>query len=390
MQSYSFLLTLAIILLSTRFLGSLSSRVNMPQVVGALMAGVILGPSILGQVDETSFLMNTAEIGVIMLMFLAGLDTDLSELKKNGAASLVIALLGVLLPFGGGFVVYRFFFPANGDPVYLLKCIFMGVILTATSVSITVETLREMGKLEGKVGASIMGAAIIDDILGIILLTLVNSFTDSTVKISAVLIRIALYFIFVGLVGYLMHNIVKQFDVEAESQKRRRIAIYAFAFCLALSYVSEEFFAVADITGAYFAGLFLCNIAGARKYIARKMTVSSYMFFSPVFFASIGIKTDLHQMTSTLFLFSVTLLIVAILTKILGCGLGARLCGCTGLESLNIGVGMVSRGEVALIMAQKGAALGLVSPSIFPAVVLVVIATTLLTPICLSTTIKRL
>ncbi|MGN1008080.1 MAG: cation:proton antiporter, partial [Butyricicoccus sp.] len=170
MESYEFLLVIAIILLSTKLLGLLSERVHMPQVVGALAAGILLGPSALNFVGETDFLLKTSELGVIMLMFLAGLDTDLSELKKTGVASFVIALVGVIVPLAGGTLCYEMFFHDSGDPLDFLKAVFIGVVLTATSVSITVETLREMGKLKGKVGTAILGAAVIDDILGIIIL----------------------------------------------------------------------------------------------------------------------------------------------------------------------------------------------------------------------------
>ena len=190
MESYSYLLFLAIILLSTKVLGLASSKVKMPAVVGALLAGLILGPSVLGVVEETEFLTMTSEIGVIILMFMAGLETDLQELKETGLASLVIAVAGVIFPLVGGAAVYMVFFPNDGDALYMLRAIFLGVILTATSVSITVETLREMGKLKGKVGTAILGAAIIDDILGIVVLTVATSFTTPGVSIPVVLLKI--------------------------------------------------------------------------------------------------------------------------------------------------------------------------------------------------------
>ena len=166
MESYSFLLIIAIILLSTKVLGLASGKISMPQVVGALVAGLILGPSVLGVVEETELLAALSEIGVIMLMFDAGLGTDLKELKTTGVASFVIAIIGVVVPLVGGMGLYMIYFPNNGDAMYMLEAVFIGVILTATSVSITVETLRELGKLQGKVGTAIMGAAVIDDILG--------------------------------------------------------------------------------------------------------------------------------------------------------------------------------------------------------------------------------
>lgn len=387
MESYTFLLAIAVILLSTKVLGLLSERVHMPQVVGALLAGILLGPSVLGLVEETDFLVKTSEIGVIILMFLAGLDTDLEELKRTGFASFLIALIGVIVPLLGGAACYLLCFPDSGEPMHLLKAGFIGVVLTATSVSITVETLREMGKLKGKVGTAIMGAAVIDDVMGIIVLTVATGFTDPTVRPMKVFGGILGFFLFLAVVGFLMH---KAFAKMGETWgERRRVAIYALVFCLVLAYIAETVFGIADITGAYFAGLFLCNIFRVREYVAKKMTVLSYMLFSPVFFASIGIKTELGGMSGTLIWFSVGLLLVAILSKVIGCGLGAKLCGFTGHESLCVGVGMISRGEVALVVAQKGEQAGLISEELFPAIVLVVIVTTLITPMLLKLVMSR-
>ncbi len=384
MSSYTFLLIFAIVLLSTKVLGLASDKIKMPQVVGALIAGVIIGPSVLNLVVEDNTIAAFSEIGVILLMFNAGLETDLQELKKTGFASFVIACAGVIVPLLGGAGLYLAFFQDTGDPQRMLEAIFIGVILTATSVSITVETLNELGKLHGKIGTAIMGAAVIDDILGIIVLTVVSSITDSDVKISTVLLQIVLFFVFIAVVGFIMYKYFQHLSKTYSSHMHRRVAIYALVFCLLLAYCAETLFGVADITGAYFAGLLLCNIANVRKYVGEKIEVMSYMLFSPIFFASVGIKTDLSGLTPSLLLFAVLLMVVAILSKIVGCGLGAKLCKFTNHEALSVGVGMVSRGEVALIVAQKGAAVGLVSDSMFAPVILVVIVTTLITPVLLK------
>ncbi|MBS6547398.1 MAG: cation:proton antiporter [Butyricicoccus pullicaecorum] len=387
MESYEFLLVIAIILLSTKLLGLISERVHMPQVVGALIAGILLGPSVLGLVTETDFLLKTSEIGVIMLMFLAGLDTDLGELKKTGVASFVIALIGVIVPLVGGTACYELFFRDAADPLDFLKAVFIGVVLTATSVSITVETLREMGKLKGKVGTAILGAAVIDDVLGIIILTVISGFADSSVNPLMVFVRIGLFFVFIGVVGFVCYRVFQKMDVIWAHH--RRLAIVSISFCFILSYVAEVFFGIADITGAYFAGIILCNIMELREYVAKKINIMNYMFFSPVFFASIGIKTVLDGMNAEIAVFSLVLLVIAVLSKVIGCGLGAKACGFGGHDSLCIGVGMISRGEVALIVAQKGAAVGLIDTHMFPAIVLVVIVTTLITPILLKMVMGR-
>lgn len=383
MESYDFLLFVAIILLSTKIFGLLSQKVNMPQVVGALLVGVLLGPSCLNILHETDFLTKSAEIGVIFLMFLAGLDTDFDDLKATGKSSVIIAFVGVLIPLGSGFLTYYLFFHGQRpDTMIFLESAFVGIVLTATSVSITVETLREMGKLKGKMGTSILGAAIIDDILGIIALTVITSFTVPGVEIMVVLLKILLFFVFIAVCGFFVFRLFRKLEIVYGT--KRRVAIYAVAFCLLLSYISEVYFGVADITGAYFAGLILCNVTETKSYIASKINITSYMFFTPIFFASIGIKTVITGMSQELILFTLALLIVAILSKIVGCGLGAKICGFSNMDSLAIGVGMISRGEVALIVAQKGEQAGLISPTLFPAIVLVVIVTTLITPILLK------
>lgn len=383
MESYDFLLFVAIILLSTKIFGLLSQKVNMPQVVGALLVGVLLGPSCLNILHETDFLTKSAEIGVIFLMFLTGLDTDFDDLKATGKSSVIIAFVGVLIPLGSGFLTYYLFFHGQRpDTMIFLESAFVGIVLTATSVSITVETLREMGKLKGKMGTSILGAAIIDDILGIIALTVITSFTVPGVDIMVVLLKILLLFVFIAVCGFFVFRLFRKLEIVYGT--KRRVAIYAVAFCLLLSYISEVYFGVADITGAYFAGLILCNVTETKSYIASKINITSYMFFTPIFFASIGIKTVITGMSQELILFTLALLIVAILSKIVGCGLGAKICGFSNMDSLAIGVGMISRGEVALIVAQKGEQAGLISPTLFPAIVLVVIVTTLITPILLK------
>lgn len=386
-MSYDFLLTIALIMLFTKIFGLTSERVHMPQVVGALIAGVLVGPSCLGWVGETDFLIKTAEIGVIILMFNAGLDTDLEELKTTGFASFIIAVIGVVVPLAGGIGVYLLFENDPVDPLNMLKAAFIGVVLTATSVSITVETLREMGKLKSRVGTAVLGAAVIDDILGIVVLTVLTGFTDPAVQPLLVFGRIIAFFVFVLVIGLIMHKAFIKMD--EMWHKHRRIAIYAVAFALLMSYVAERFFGIADITGAYFAGIVMCNLPATRDYVASKTNVLGYMMFSPLFFASIGIKTNLDGLTGRIAVLALVLTVVAILTKIVGCGLGARLMGFPLYDAVSIGLGMVSRGEVALIVAQKGEQAGLIDAHLFPAIVLVVVVTTLITPVLLKLGMRR-
>ena len=380
--SYNYLFDIALILLSTKLLGLLTRKIQMPQVVGALAAGLILGPAVFNVLHETEFITQMAELGVIVLMFTAGLETDINELKKSGGASFVIALFGVLVPLAGGFLVAHFFNKgeAAGSNAFLQN-IFIGIILTATSVSITVETLKELGKLSTRAGNAILGAALIDDILGIIALTIITSLADTSVNIGVVMLKILLFFVFSVAIGFLFYYFFTLWT--KDKRDLRRFVIVAFVFCLIMSFVAEHFFGVADITGAFIAGLIISNTQ-KNKFIANRFETLSFLLLSPIFFASIGIKVVLPKMTSSIVIFSVILLVVAIITKIIGCGLGAKLCKYSAKEALQIGTGMISRGEVALIVATKGAAVGLMNPELFGPIVITVVISTIITPVLLK------
>ncbi len=386
MLSYGYLLDLALILLSTKLLGIITKKFKMPQVVGALLAGLIFGPAMLNILKETNFIIQLSELGVIVLMFSAGLDTDLKELKKTGKASFIIALFGVLIPLIGGFLVAYLFndldIMKGATTNVLLQNIFIGVILTATSVSITVEALKEMGKLNTSAGTAILGAAIIDDILGIIALTIISSMADTSVNVGFVLLKIVAYFIFVIVIGIISH---KLFDIwmKYENKDRRRFITAALVFCLLLAYISEEVFGVADITGAFIAGLILSNVE-RKTYVASRLDILSYSLLSQVFFASIGLKVVLPNMSMGIAMFATLLTVIAILTKIIGAGIGAKMCHFSNEECIQIGAGMVSRGEVALIVASKGVALGVLSSVMLGPIVIVVVFTTIISPILLK------
>ena len=385
MLSCKFLFDIAVILLSTKALGLVTKRFKLPQVVGALLAGLVLGPAVLNILHETDFIQQLAELGVIVLMFTAGLETDIKELKKSGAASVVIAILGMIVPLILGFILANFFNTNNSlDSSLFLQHMFIGVILTATSVSITVETLRELGKLNSNAGNAILGAAIIDDILGIIALTIISSCasSDTSTNIWIVIGKILLFFILAIMVGIVVFRLMNK-EMKTHNTDLRRFVIFSFVFCLLLSYAAEEFFGVADITGAFIAGLILSGTE-RKHYILSRFETSSYMLLSPIFFASIGIKVEIPKMSKEIIIFSILLIIIAVISKIIGCGLGAKLCKYTNSEALQIGTGMVSRGEVALIMANKGNALGLMSSIFFGPVVIMVVITTIISPILLK------
>ena len=382
-MSYRYLLDIALILLSTKFLGLLTRRFNLPQVVGALLAGVILGPSVLNILHETDFIGMMAELGVIVIMFTAGLESDIRQLKNSGKDSLIIATFGVIIPLIGGTIVAYIFNDGSLSTVSnILQNVFIGAILTATSVSITVEALRELGKLSEKSATVILGAAIIDDILGIIVLTIITSISDKSVNVGIVFLKIIAFFIFALVVGYIIYIVfdkwINKYDID-----KRRFVIGAFVVCLLLSFCAEEFFGVADITSAFIAGLVLSRNR-ETEYISKRFDIISYMLLSPIFFASIGINMEIPKMTVSIIIMTIVLVAVAMLSKIIGCGLGAKICGYSKKEIIQIGTGMMARGEVALVIANKGIKLGIMNTYFLPSIIIMIITAAICTPILLK------
>ncbi len=382
MESYLVFKDLAIIIIAAKFFGIAARKCKAPQVVGEIIAGLIIGPSVLGWVAQSDFLAQMAEIGVILLMFSAGLETDLKELVKTGPIAALIACAGVFVPLVCGALLYMGFYgvaPWGSEAFY--KAVFVGTILTATSVSITVESLKEMGKLKGKVGTTILSAAIIDDVIGIIVLTFVIGFKSPDSNPVSVIKNTVFFFAFAIIAGYISYRIFK--IVDTKYPHTRRIPIIGFAFCLGMAYIAEKYFGIADITGAYVAGIILCSIRDS-EYIAQKMDINSYMLFGPVFFASIGLKTSMDSVSVEILIFSIAFVLVGLVSKIIGCGITARLCRFKSLDSLKIGVGMMTRGEVALIVSQKGLSAGLLTPVYFTSVILLIIVSSIATPIILK------
>ncbi|MBO4904277.1 MAG: cation:proton antiporter [Lachnospiraceae bacterium] len=382
MQTYDIFRSLAIIIIFAKLFGIGARKIKVPQVVGEIIAGLIIGPSLLGWVDNTAFIGQMAEIGVILLMFSAGLGTDIKELAKTGPIATAIACAGVFVPLAGGTIYYMIFYGVSsiGSPDFI-EAVFVGTIMTATSVSITVETLKELGFLKTKVGTTVLAAAIIDDVIGIIVLTFVISFKDSDVRIGTVCFRTLMFFIFSIGVGFVTYKLFQKID--SKYPHTRRIPIAGLALCFAMAYIAEDVFGIADITGAYVAGIILCSISDS-DYIARKMDINSYMLFGPIFFASIGLKTDLAEFSTSILWFSIGFVVVALITKIIGCSLMAKICRFSFHESLICGVGMMTRGEVALIVSQKGLSVGLISPVYFSAVILLILVSSITTPVLLK------
>jgi len=385
--AYSVFRDLALIVILAKFFGLIARKCKMPQVVGEIMAGLIIGPCVLNWVQLTDYISKTAEIGVVLLMFGTGLGTNLQDLRKAGAKAFVIACAGVLVPLIFGTLLYSCFygFAAIGT-VHFYKALFIGTIMTATSVSITVATLQELGKINTFVGTTIVSAAIIDDVIGILVLTCVVSAGTSTGNIGGVFAKTGLFIVFSVVIAIVGYKIMKWFD--NRYPHTQRVPIVSLAFCFAMAYIAEAHFGIADITGAYIAGVILCSIQDAG-YVSRKIDISSYMLFGPVFFASVGLKTDISGLTPEIVAFSVCFVIVALLTKIVGCGGVSALLGFKGRDRLRIGVGMMTRGEVALIVAQKGLSVGLIDSIYFTPVILLILVSSVMTPILLKLLFKE-
>ena len=373
--------------MSAKAFGILARKLHAPEVVGEILAGVLIGPAVLGFVSETDFITKMAEIGVIMLMFEAGLATDMKKLKQTGLKATAIACAGVFVPIILGTILYMAFYgfaPIGSEDFF--KGVFIGTIMSATSVSITVAALKELGKLNGTVGTTIVSSAIIDDVIGIIVLTFVLSSKDTNTNVWMIILKAILFFAIAIVSGFGVYHIFKWLDKRYEHT--RRIPIIALVYCIVMAYISKTYFGIAEITGAYVAGIVLCNLHDA-KYVERRVDISAYMVFAPIFFAGIGLKVSFETMNLKLVLFSIAFVAVACISKIIGCGAVARLCRFNFNDSLKIGIGMMTRGEVALITAKAGLAVGLITPEYFTGVIMLILFSSIAVPILLKSLFKK-
>lgn len=387
------LVSMGIIVVAAKYLGTLAKKIGFPQVAGMIIAGLLLrflpwfknfGSDIPGTLfgETDQFISFIAEIGVIMIMFGAGLGTNLKSLIKSGLKSTAIALCGVLVPLIMGTVMALCFwgFDGFGTPQFY-RAMFIGTILTATSVSISVASLQELGKLKTDLGQTIVSAAIIDDVFGIIALTVVLGIGTGSGGIGTIMIKTVLFFVCAIVAGFLLFRLARWYD--KRHPHTRRIPIYGLGCAFIFAYAAEKFFGIADITGAYIAGVVFCSLLDA-PYMERKIDVNSYMIFAPVFFASIGLKTDLSGMNIGLLWFSIAFVIVGCISKIIGCAGISKLMGFSLKDSYKIGLGMMVRGEVALIVAQKGLSVGIVESKYFAPVILLIIVSSMIVPILMK------
>jgi len=372
----AFILEIGVILLAANIGGLISRKLKQPAVLGQIVAGIILG---LGIMEKTAIIEHMGEIGVIFLMFIAGLETDVKELQESSKSSSLIAVGGVVMPLA--LVTSGTYFVTRD----LTASMFMGIISTATSVSISVQTLRELSQLRTRQGISILGAAIIDDIVGIILLTLIIGVLKPEVSssVSVVLLKIAGFFLITFIVGLIITKLIRKYGKAMRIEEN--IVTYSIVTCFILAFISEEL-GVAAITGAYFAGV-VFSMTTHRHKVSHEVSRVATLLFTPIFFVSIGMGVDLNAALSALGVGSV-LIIMGCLGKIIGCGVGARLSGFNARRALQIGVGMIPRAEVAIIIANLGIQMGVIGQNELAAVILMVLVTTLITPSLLKWTFE--
>lgn len=394
------LLDCGIILFATKAVGMLTRKLGLPQVVGMIIAGLLIGPALFVHTsfaglihptpEEMNVLKSFSQIGVVFILFSSGLETDFSEMKRSGVASTCIALAGVIVPIAFGTIVALLFMGGLGevhDHAKLMNALFVGCILSATSVGITVETLRELGRLKTRIGTTVLSAAIIDDVIGIVALSVITGLGGGG-NIWMTLLRVAGFFVFTVVVGWVMRRAFRAL-VRIYPHKRRT-SIFAFAACFFFAYAAEEFFGIAAITGAYMAGLMLSGL-GDSNFVDRKVIVSGYMFFTPMFFAYIGISADFSAFRLSSMWFVLAFVAAGIIGKIVGCGAVARCFKYNKRDSAAAGVGMIARGEVALAVYATGRVLIAPQGGIDPlvATIFLIITSSILCPIGLKLVFKH-
>ncbi len=424
---YEIFLPLALILVLSKLLGLGSKKIGLPAVIGMLVAGIIIGlikfiPGVTegangvgGFVYEALFgdkAMNAysilAKIGVVLIMFSAGLGTELEQIKSTGVSAMIITALGVIVPMGLGFLVaflFDYFTAISLVPgvegvageVNIISDLFYGAVLTATSVSITVATLKELGKLNTNVGCAIISAAVIDDVLGIVILSVLTGLSgssDTTGPVTwfnpnagMVALKIVLFFVFAIGVGLLFRKLF--IWLEKKYPHHRRVPIFSIALAFFYAYVSEKVFGVADITGAYLAGIMLCGLH-ETSYEGEKADSLGYLIFTPLFFANIGISYfDFSSFTGLWLPFGLCYVVAALLGKLIGCGAGGLISKFNFNDSTKIGLGMMVRAEVLLVCAQTGINSGLVDNSVSSYICLIIIISSLLSPTFIKLLYKK-
>lgn len=370
-EDYMFILQIILVLLATKIAGHISVRLGQPSVLGKIIVGILIGPAVFGWIENTEVTATFSEIGVILLMFLAGLETDLEDLNKNKKGAIFVAIGGIVLPFGLGYFTSLAFDLTQG------QAIFIGLTLAATSVSISVQTLQELGWLKSREGSTLLGAAVLDDILVVILLAIAMSFLlGDDVSIPMLIGGKIVFFILLFVVAkWILPYFLRLFNKFKVTEPLLSAGLIS---CFAFAYVGEHYFGIAAIIGAFFAGIAIGKTE-FKEQIEHKVQPIANGIFVPFFFVSIGLSVSFDGLSDSIG-FLIVFSIIAILSKLIGSGLGAKFAGFSTKSSLGIGAGMISRGEVALILAAMGLESGLLPETDYTPMIIVIILTTIVTP----------
>ena len=379
-MEYKFLLDIGLIILVVKIFTMITQKVKMPKVLGGLIAGIVLGPAMLNIVQNSTILEALSKFGIILIMFLAGMETSIKKFISNSNKYVIIAAIGVIVPLILG-IIFSLIYIQD-----LKTNLFFGAVITSTSVSITVETLIEMKKIKSSVGLAILGAGVVDDIIGILFLTIImNSGNLHIATFELMVLKIILFFGIAVILGLLLFKMFEK--IEEKDTKTEQMPTYSIAFALILAYIAERL-GVSGIIGAYIAGLVIGNTEKGRK-VKGKIDLVVHMIFSPIFFASVGLKLTTLSFSKQVWIFIIIFTAVTIISKIIGNGLGARICGYSKEKAIQIGIGMATRGEVALIRADEAKKIGLINEEVFSIVIITVMLVTLITPILLHYSFKR-
>ena len=387
-----FILAIGLLIGAARLGGLVSKRLGQPGVLGELLVGVLLGPTLFDFFHLSWFtdehlgeqILHLAELGVVFLMFLAGLEIELDEMVKTGRAAALAGLLGVVVPMSlglGAAVLFNYPFE---------EALFLGIVLSATSVSISAQTLMELKVLRSREGLTLLGAAVFDDILVILVLSIFLALGGGAAggagEVLVVLGRMVLYLVVAGAAAFLV--IPRLLRVVRRWPIAQGLVSFSIVLILLFAWAAEVLGGIAAITGAFLVGLAFAR-SPLRQEVEHNFSALTYGFLVPLFFVSIGLQANAREVLGPGLLFAVVLVAIAIVSKILGSGLGAWWGGLKRGEALRLGMGMVSRGEVGLIVASVGLAEGLIDSAGFAVIVLVVLVTTLITPLMLRWSYNR-
>ena len=377
-MDYSFLLDIGIIILFVKLFGIFTSKIEMPKMLGGLIAGIILGPAVLNVIEITSSLEFLEGLGFIFIIFLVGIETRLKGLVKGTKKYFVIALGGIIVPLVMGYfasLIYQVNFELN---------VFFGIILTVTSVGLTAEYLMEEKKLNTTLGNAILGAGVIDDVIGIMCLSFIMNQNNTIGSMGIIFLKTITFFIIALTIAIIMFKVFEWLEKKMSHQEE--LPMFSIAFALILSYVAE-LFGISGIIGAYIAGLVVGRTKEGR-FIRNKIEVIVHMLFSPIAFAGIGLKISTLVLPIDTWLFILLFTVVAIVSKVLGCGLGAKLCKYKSKNALRIGIGMVARGDIAFIMLHEAKNAMIINEEVFTIVLITLCFATFISPTLLHLNFK--